>query len=110
MPPCAYSEEDSRREFFAMTRTSPASANSMAARIPATPAPITRKSQSIAKVNFTNGMQRGYGRSIEFPNRRDQFFHRHSPTDFPIMELSRRNAQPPRHRNDGLPLVFFSRS
>src|SRR5882672_6940571 len=44
MPPCAYSEEDSRRLSLAMTRTVPASASSIAARNPATPAPITRKS------------------------------------------------------------------
>src|ERR1035438_6161518 len=48
IPPCAYSEEDSRNESFAMTRTVPAFASSIAARRPATPAPMTRKSQSIA--------------------------------------------------------------
>ena len=44
MPPCAYSDDDSRRLSFATTSTWPASASSMAARRPATPAPITRKS------------------------------------------------------------------
>lgn len=44
MPPCAYSEEDSRKLSFAITRTRPARASSIAARRPATPAPTTTKS------------------------------------------------------------------
>src|ERR1019366_1485105 len=44
MPPCAYSDDDSRSVSFAITSTDPADASSIAARRPATPAPITRKS------------------------------------------------------------------
>src|SRR5260370_34794621 len=44
MPPCAYSDEDSLKLSFTTTSTLPASASSISARSPATPAPITRKS------------------------------------------------------------------
>src|SRR5665213_2364348 len=53
MPPWAYSEEDSRRESLAITSTFPAFASSIAARKPATPAPMTRKSQCMATAILT---------------------------------------------------------
>src|SRR5579863_114626 len=59
MPPWAYSEEDSRRESLAITRTVPEAASSIAARKPATPAPITRKSQSIAIAILTTCVDLG---------------------------------------------------
>src|SRR5215472_11868183 len=55
MPPCAYSDEDSRRLSLATTSTWPASASSMAARSPATPAPITRKSGFILTCDHIRG-------------------------------------------------------
>ena len=62
MPPCAYSDDDSRRLSFAITSTLPAGASSIAARRPATPAPITRKSvyRGVARADRYLMVQRGY--------------------------------------------------
>src|SRR6266581_4468117 len=52
MPPWAYSEADSFNPSLATTSTLPALANSIAARRPATPAPMTRKSVVIVSKMF----------------------------------------------------------
>ena len=52
MPPWAYSDADSFNPSLATTSTEPAFANSIAARKPATPAPMTRKSVVIVSKVF----------------------------------------------------------
>jgi hypothetical protein len=91
-----------------MTRTVPVCASSMAARIPATPAPITRKSQSIAKVNFSNAVEgQGYRSSIDLPNTRYHFFRY---TAFHIMTdnvIERWNARFRTNRSLGVPHLLL---
>src|SRR5450755_4987510 len=53
IPPCAYSDEDSRRLSLAITRTRPIEASSIAALRPATPAPTTMKS---VRTRWTGGV------------------------------------------------------